>query len=174
MGGELDFERLVEFHHAPLYRFAMSLCHNEDEASELVQETFLTWAIKGHQLNDIAKAKSWLFTTLHRDFLGRRRRQTRFPHHELDDVSVELPEGEPVAVDSLDWAGVLDALKRTDITFQAPVALFYLEDYSYNEIAEILEIPLGTVKSRIARGIMQLQHLMSDPKRQRPDSSQLK
>lgn len=169
MGGELEFERLVELHHAPLYRFAMSLCHNEDEASELVQETFLTWATKGHQLNDSGKAKSWLFTSLHRDFLGRRRRQTRFPHHELDTVAVELPEGEPVAIDSLDWSGVLDALKQVDSTFQAPVALFYLEDYAYNEIAEILEVPLGTVKSRIARGIAQLQQLMSAPKRQRPD-----
>ena len=164
MGGELDFERLVDAHHAPLYRFAMSLCHDEDEASELVQETFLTWATKGHQLNDIAKARSWLFTTLHRDFLGKRRRLTRFPQHELDEVATELPDAPPVPIESLDWSGVLNALQRIDGTFQAPVALFYLEDYSYNEIAGILEIPLGTVKSRIARGIVQLQQLMADPK----------
>lgn len=164
MGGELDFERLVDAHHAPLYRFAMSLCHDEDEASELVQETFLTWATKGHQLNDITKAKSWLFTTLHRDYLGKRRRQTRFPHHELEEVAPELPDGPPVATESLDWAGVLNALQQIEPNFQAPVALFYLEDYSYNEIAGILEVPLGTVKSRIARGIAQLQQLMTDPK----------
>lgn len=167
MGGELDFERLVEAHHAPLYRFAMSLCHDEDEASELVQETFLTWATKGHQLNDISKAKSWLFTTLHRDFLGRRRRHARFPHHELEKAAAELPDGPPIAAESLDWSAVLDALEQVDGTFQAPVALFYLEDYSYNEIAVILEVPLGTVKSRIARGILQLQQLMADPKQAR-------
>lgn len=164
MGGELDFERLVDAHHAPLYRFAMSLCHDEDEASELVQETFLTWATKGHQLSDITKAKSWLFTTLHRDYLGKRRRQARFPHHELEDVAPELPDGPPVAIESLDWAGVLNALQQIEPNFQAPVALFYLEDYSYNEIAGILEVPLGTVKSRIARGIAQLQQIMTDPK----------
>ena len=47
-----------------------------------------------------------------------------------------------------------------DEQFQAAVALFYLEDYSYNEIAGILDIPLGTVKSRIARGLAQLKELV--------------
>lgn len=160
MGGELDFERLVDTHHAPLYRFAMSLTRNEDEAGELVQETFLVWATKGHQLSDAAKVKSWLFTTLHRDFLGRRRRQIRFPHHELDEVQAELPEIEDTTIQSIDWPVVLQCLGQLQDVFQAPVALFYLEDYSYNEIAGILEIPLGTVKSRIARGIAQLQQMV--------------
>ena len=47
-----------------------------------------------------------------------------------------------------------------DEQYQAALALFYLEDYSYNEIATILEIPLGTVKSRIARGLAQLKELV--------------
>jgi RNA polymerase sigma factor (sigma-70 family) len=60
----------------------------------------------------------------------------------------------------LDTTMVVDALARLDEAFRAPVALSYLEDYSYEEIAEILEIPLGTVKSRIARGIAQLQQAL--------------
>jgi RNA polymerase sigma-70 factor (ECF subfamily) len=51
-------------------------------------------------------------------------------------------------------------LAQVDPQFQSAVALFYLEDYSYNEIAAILEIPLGTVKSRIARGLTQLKALV--------------
>ena len=90
---ELDFQSLVDLHYGTLYRFAMSLTRVESDACDLVQQTFLTWATKGHQ-------------------------------------------------------------------FQAAVALFYLEDYSYNEIADILEIPLGTVKSRIARGLAQLKELV--------------
>src|SRR5262245_45660698 len=73
MRGDLDFERLVDSHHAALYRFALSLCRNETEAGDLVQETFYLWAAKGHQLADPSKVKSWLFTTLHREFLGKRR-----------------------------------------------------------------------------------------------------
>ena len=59
MRGELDFERLVEEHHAPLYRFALSLSRDESEAADLVQETFYIWAAKGHQLTDPTRVKSW-------------------------------------------------------------------------------------------------------------------
>jgi RNA polymerase sigma-70 factor (ECF subfamily) len=60
----------------------------------------------------------------------------------------------------LDAQDVLQLLGQVDEQFQAAVALFYLEDYSYNEIAAILDIPLGTVKSRIARGLGQLKELV--------------
>lgn len=161
MRGELDFERLVEEHHAPLYRFAMSLSRDESEAADLVQETFYIWAVKGHQLTDPSRAKSWLFTTLHREFLGKRRRLVRFPHHELSEVETELPDVPPAPPERLDWGVLAECLAKIDPAFHAPVALFYLEDYSYNEIAAILEVPLGTVKSRISRGIGQLQQLFA-------------
>lgn len=162
MRGDLDFEQLVDQHHAPLHRFALSLCRNESEAGDLVQETFYLWAAKGHQLADVAKVKTWLFTTLHREFLGKRRRFTRFPHHDLAEVEAELPEVPPELPAQLDWDVLSGCLARMDVTFQSPVVLFYLEDYSYNEIAEILAVPLGTVKSRIARGIAQLQMMFSE------------
>jgi RNA polymerase sigma-70 factor (ECF subfamily) len=165
MRGELDFERLVEDYHAPLYRFALSLSRNESDAADIVQEVFYLWAAKGHQLADKTKVKTWLFTTLHREFMARRRRLKRFPHHELAEVENELPETPPALPDRLDWEVVSVCLGRVDAVFQAPVALFYLEDYAYNEIAEILEVPLGTVKSRIARGIAQLQRMLEIPPR---------
>lgn len=173
MGSERDFERLVDLHHAALFRFAMSLARDDDAAAELVQETFLIWATKGHQLNDPRKAKTWLFTTLHREFLGRRRHEVRFPHQELEEAGPELPVLDAAVMESLDWPVVLDGLARLDELFQAPVALFYLEDHSYNEIAEILGVPLGTVKSRIARGIAQLQLMLQRAPRARdlPDHS---
>jgi RNA polymerase sigma-70 factor (ECF subfamily) len=158
--GEVDFQSLVDLHYGPLYRFAMSLTRTESDACDLVQQTFLTWATKGHQLQDISKVKSWLFTTLHRAFLESRRRFTRFPHLEITEAEAELPNVEPDQMSHLDAQEVLQLLSRVDEQFQAAVALFYLEDYSYNEIASILEIPLGTVKSRIARGLAQLKELV--------------
>ena len=56
---------------------------------------------------------------------------------------------------------MFDALARLDEIYQAPVALFYLQDCSYNEIAEILEVPLGTVKSRLTRGLGRLHQLLT-------------
>ncbi|MGV3773784.1 MAG: RNA polymerase sigma factor, partial [Verrucomicrobiales bacterium] len=76
------------------------------------------------------------------------------------EAEEELPTVPARMDQSADAQHVLNALTRIDPAFQAPVSLFYLEDYSYPEIAEILGVPLGTVKSRIARGIGQMQKLL--------------
>ncbi|MEY2410404.1 MAG: hypothetical protein QOF48_3074 [Verrucomicrobiota bacterium] len=158
--GEPGFESLVDRYYDPLYRFALSLSHTQADAGDLVQETFLIWAAKGHQLKDKAKVKSWLFTTLHRLFLEKQRRHIRFPHLELAEADAELPALEPEWINRLTAREIVELLARVDAQFQPAVALFYLEDCSYKEIATILAIPLGTVKSRLARGLAQLKELV--------------
>src|SRR5881392_1568700 len=128
MADELDFDSLVNLYYASLYRFALSLTRKESDACDLTQQTFYIWARKGHQLQDASKVKSWLFTTLHREFLETQRRQTRFPHYELDEVNHKLPNIEPDSVNRLDSGAVLSLLAQVDPVFQAAVALFYLED----------------------------------------------
>jgi len=156
-----EFGELAAQHYERLYKFAFSLTRAEADASDLTQQTFYIWATKGHQLRERSKVKTWLFTTLHRIFLEARRRQTRFPHRSLDEVAPEdLPASSPLSDDQMDSAQVLRALALVDEVYQGAVALFYLEDCSYREIAEILEVAEGTVKSRIARGLTQLRHLM--------------
>jgi RNA polymerase sigma-70 factor (ECF subfamily) len=161
MAERLDFENLVANHYQPLYQFAFSLTRDEAEACDLTQQTFCIWAAKGQQLRDSSKVKTWLFTTLHREFLGSRRRQKRFPHIDLEAAEPELPVVSPAAFNRLDLEHLMTALGSMDELYQAPVALFYLQDYSYQEIAQILEIPIGTVKSRLARGLLRLQQLLS-------------
>lgn len=158
--GGLDFETLVRTHHASLFRFAVSLTHQEHDAADLVQETFHRWAVKGHTLHDLTKVKAWLFTTLHRLFLEGARRSTRFPHVEVSSVVDDLPPVDAVTVEAVDAAALPGLMAQLDPGFRSAVALFYLEDYTYPEIAEILGVPLGTVKSRIARGLAQLKHLL--------------
>jgi RNA polymerase sigma-70 factor (ECF subfamily) len=166
MAGDADkvssttFEDLVARYYRPLFQFAFSLTRNEPEARDLTQQTFFVWGTKGHQLRDASKAKTWLFSTLHHEFLKSRRRQTRFPHFELEQVRDELPVVTPEMVDQMDAAAVVEALGRVDDLYRAPLALFYLEEHSYKEIAEILEVPIGTVESRIARGKAQLQKIL--------------
>jgi RNA polymerase sigma-70 factor (ECF subfamily) len=155
-----DFDGLVSRYYVSLYRFALSLTRHESDACDLTQQTFYAWARKGYQLLDRSKVKTWLFTTLHREFLQGRRRASRFTSVELSEVENELPPVTPTLSAGVDCRTMLDALARLDPVFQAPVALFYLEDYTYLEIGRILEVPLGTVKSRISRGLRQLQHLL--------------
>lgn len=161
MNPEEHFEAMVSDHYESLFRFALSLTRTESDALDLTQQTFCVWAEKGHQLRDKTKARTWLFTTLHRAFLNTRRRQTRFPHHSFDEVLTELPALIAEPVDQTDCSAVLPALAKIDEVYQAAVALFYLEDCSYKDIASILDVPVGTVKSRIARGIVQLREIVS-------------
>jgi RNA polymerase sigma-70 factor, ECF subfamily len=173
MADSLDFESLVARYYEPLYQFAFSLTREEADGCDLVQQTFCIWANKGHQLRDASKVKTWLFTTLHREFLATRRKEARFPHVDLEFAAVELPAVSPATVNRLDTAQMLAALSRLDEIYQAPVALFYLQDCSYGEIAAILDIPLGTVKSRLSRGLGRLHQILTGEKMEPPNQTNL-
>lgn len=156
------FTQLVDAHYAPLYRFALSLARNQADAGDLVQQTFYIWATKGHALREAAKAKTWLFTTLYREFLRGRRRDARSTSLEdLPPGGSELAAEEVDRVTRLDAGVVLAALQEVDEVFRAPLTLFYLEELSYAEIAAALEVPIGTVMSRLSRGKAQLRAVLA-------------
>jgi RNA polymerase sigma factor (sigma-70 family) len=159
---ELSTESLVERFYRSLYHFALSLACNEVTAADLTQETFYLWSARGHQLRDASKVKAWLFTTLHREFLRRHRHSVRFPHHETSAVEHELPVIASTVENQLDAVTVMEMLQRVDETYRVPLAMFYLEGFSYNEIAAALEVPAGTVMSRLARGKTQLRALLGE------------
>lgn len=156
------FTQLVDAHYAPLYRFALSLTRNSSDACDLTQQTFFIWATKGEQLRDGSKAKSWLFTTLYREFLRARRRAGHttaledLPPTEADPAA---PEVDVLA--GLDAGLVIGALQELDEVYRVPLTLFYLEDHSYRDIADLLEVPIGTVMSRLSRGKAQLRGVLA-------------
>ena len=162
------FVQLVDAHYTPLYRFALSLARREADACDLVQQTFFIWAKSGHTLREVGKAKTWLFTTLYREFLRGRRREGR--QQSIEDLP---PSAQDVPAESIDQARQLDALdivevlQEVDEVFRAPLTLFYLEDLSYQEIADTLDVPIGTVMSRLSRGKSQLRAAL----RQRDEAS---
>ena len=127
---EADFQQLVDQHYAPLYRFALTLAKSEADAADLTQQTFFLWASKGYQLRDTSKAKGWLFTTLYREFLSRRRHEVRFPKVELDDAREDEMSIVP-NVNALDSETALQALQEVQEPFRAPLTLFYLRQFSY-------------------------------------------
>ena len=101
-------------------------------------------------------------TQLLRRHLGHARRSTRYPERELADAEHQLPSHEPTADRKLDAQRAVELLGQLDETFRAPLTLFYLQQHSYKEIASILDIPIGTVMSRISRGKEQLRRRMLD------------
>ncbi|MBC8040706.1 MAG: RNA polymerase sigma factor [Opitutaceae bacterium] len=156
------FTQLVDSHYAALYRFALSLARSEADACDLVQQTFYVWAKKGHALRDGAKVKTWLFTTLYREFLRVRRRGARV------SALADLPVAESDPADEetdlalkFDTRLVVEALQQVDENHRTALTLFYLEDMAYQEMADMLEVPIGTVMSRLSRGKAQLRVVLA-------------
>jgi RNA polymerase sigma factor (sigma-70 family) len=160
MNSTEQFETIVREHYKPLFKFAMSLTREETDAWDLTQQTFYVWATKGHQLRDRSKVKTWLFTTLHRAFLLAQKRQSRYAQDDSEEVLLQLPALAPELAHQSDYFHVLPALAKVDKVYQAAVALYYLKDYSYQDITAALGLPVGTVKSRISRGLAQLRELL--------------
>lgn len=146
------FEEVVDRYYQALYRFGFSLAKEENRAADLVQQTYVIWAEKGDQLEDQTKAKTWLFTTLYREFLKQARRAKKYPETDWEAVEYELPGREVEVGRRMDGKRAVELLGGLDEIFRAPLTLFYLQEHTYLEIAEILGIPIGTVMSRISRG----------------------
>ncbi len=161
-----EFQELVDAHYQPLYRFAYSLAKEPEKAADLVQQTFCIWAQKGDQLKDRSKAKTWLFTTLYREFLAGARRSNKFPETDIEDVDYKLETEEVDAGRGLDAKRAVAVLNSLDEIFRTPLTLFFLQQHSYKEIAKILDIPMGTVMSRISRGKELLKNKMTEKLKQ--------
>ena len=158
-----------------LERFALSLCHREDLAEELVAATIASACESFGRLRDTTKAKQWLFRILSNKFLSDCRRQSR--HKEialtdsLEDDNNQFSLFAAVSQPFLLWWGnperelishlldedIQNALDSLPGDFRVAVALCDVEGLTYEQIADILQIPLGTVRSRIARGRSLLQ-----------------
>ena len=147
-----SFEQIVDAHYQGLYRFALSMCHRDATAQDLVQQTFLQWARKGHTLRDAAKVKTWLFTTRYREWLSQARREKRHEEIEFEpDLHGSVQEDDSAEAPRVDSATLQRALAELPASYRAPLVLFYLKELSYKEIAETLGVPIGTVMSRLSR-----------------------
>ncbi|MEO7413309.1 MAG: RNA polymerase sigma factor, partial [Opitutaceae bacterium] len=158
---DVDYEQAVVLFHEDLHRFALSLARNPDDARDLTQESYCRFLTKSGQLRDRTKVKSWLFTTLYRVFLGRKRHEKSFPHDELSTVEAELPALTPDLVNKMDGDLVIEAMKEIDEHHRTPLVLFYLQSLSYREIAALLDVPVGTVMSRLSRAKIMLRTLIT-------------
>lgn len=155
----LNFDEIVNAYYQPLYRFAYSLAKNEHEAGDLTQQTFFIYAEKGNSLRDKSKVKPWLFTTLYREFLRRKRKDQRMDSYEPEMLEAVSGSVEPRIRRSLDANLAVEALEEVDEVYRHPLSLFYLKDLSYKEIAEVLDVPIGTIMSRLSRGKAQLREI---------------
>jgi RNA polymerase sigma-70 factor, ECF subfamily len=146
----LDLTALVVAHHAPLYRYAYRLCGCAAEAEDLTQQAFLIAQRKLHQLREPERAGAWLYAVLRNCFLKSLRRQRPASAAALN-LTVEEFAGPTPETDEIDREQLAQALANLPEEFRVVVLMFYFEELSYHEISEQLEIPIGTVMSRLSR-----------------------
>ncbi|MBM3993294.1 MAG: RNA polymerase sigma factor [Planctomycetes bacterium] len=154
-------EAMVEAHYVALYRFAYRLSGSAQLAEDLTQETFCLAQKKLHQLREEERAKSWLFAILRNVYLHQARSSKLEKQVSLDGIP-EIADRSTENGAGPDSAQLQKALNELPEAFRTPLILYYFEDFSYKEIAEQMNVPLGTVMSRLARGKAFLRQRLTD------------
>jgi RNA polymerase sigma-70 factor (ECF subfamily) len=167
MADQANFERDALQYSRQLYSAALRMARNPSDAEDLVQETFLKAFRAYHTFEDGTNLKAWLYRILTNTFINKYRKESRRPNEvdlgDVEDLYLYRRLGSEESADASRTTEdrVLDGLVESDIkaaveelpeNFRIPVLLADLEGFSYKEIAEILDIPIGTVMSRLHRG----------------------
>ncbi len=148
----LDLDAIVNDFYVPVFRYAASLTRESHTAADLTQHAFLTLARNQHALRDHSRAKSWLHTTVYREFLHQRSRQSRWTHDEnLPEPADEQLPVPGTALGTDEKAAILRGLDALEPMYRDTLRLRYLHGLDYRSIARRLNIPMGTVMSRLSR-----------------------
>lgn len=167
-GEEESFNILVKRFKDRLHNFLYRYTHNHQDCEDLVQETFLRVYRSRDSYERIAKFSTWMYTialNLARSLYKKKKKKTLVTIHEdesdPDDREIELEDDNILADDILHEKMCMNELEKAlgelNENFREVVLLRDIQQLSYDEVAEITDLPMGTVKSRINRGRAQLQ-----------------
>jgi RNA polymerase sigma-70 factor, ECF subfamily len=146
----VSLSELACLHYSLVYRYAFRLCGSVEEAEDLTQQAFLTAHRRLHQLREQDSAKAWLCAIARNTFLTRialRRSARSVPLQLIPEPADESPH--ELLIESDELQQILNELPEE---FRTPLILFYFDEFTYREIAEQMNVPIGTVMSRLARG----------------------
>jgi RNA polymerase sigma-70 factor (ECF subfamily) len=150
---------LVERHYELLYRFAYRLSGSAADAEDLTQHAFLTAQTKLEQLREPDKERAWLLTIVRNAYLKNLRDDARLVFSDMENTPEPHINGDTSL--ALDAETVQETLNELPEEFRTPLILFYLQEMSYKQIAEMLDVPIGTVMSRLSRGKAHLRKRLS-------------
>lgn len=160
LGERPAFDELIDRWHPPLWKYARRLSGGDDAAQEIEQDVWLRVLRGIHRLRDAAKFRAWLFGIARRVMMDRLR--LRYAAPAAADVDLDTLAG-----DETPPAGDLEALhqelERLPVVEREVLTLFYLNELSLAEIAEVVGVPAGTVKSRLHRARRMLRAELDGP-----------
>ncbi len=152
-----QFQQLTDPHIQLMYNMALRYCGNSFDAEDILQEAMYIAFKNRHQLKDETKCKAWLLTILRRLYLKEIRQNTNRPITVEDISSLPLMETQIANDHTLTFEKkekaviVRRCLSELPENYQTPTLLYFMDDMSYQEIAETLDMPIGTVMSRLSR-----------------------
>ena len=173
-----EFEKLALPLLDPLYNFARWMSGDPDEARDLVQETFAKALKAVNSFNEGTNFRAWMFRILRNTFLtsrtGLERRNTEQESEQgFEDAVVTQETPELVLIRRADTELVQKGIASLQHGFQEVLVLADLEEMKYQEIAQVLDIPIGTVMSRLARARKQLRQFLIDSMQSKPGDRKL-
>jgi len=155
-----DFGKLLEEQLPGLRRYARALTRNAPIADDLIQECLMRAVAKQHLWQPGTDLRAWLFTILHNQHVNFvRKADNKGVSVEVEQVAPSLPV-EPNALPSLELRDLRAALAKLPIEQREAILLVGLEGMDYEGTAKVLNVPIGTVRSRISRGRAELRKLM--------------
>jgi RNA polymerase sigma-70 factor (ECF subfamily) len=158
----VDLATLIADHHAVVYRYACRLCGCPTEAEDLTQQTFLIAQQKLGQLREGGSARGWLLSIVRSCFLKSIRKARPLTSTAADFDLEHVPDAK-AAVSAIDQEELAQALAELPDEFRLVLLMFYFENLSYQSIAQELDVPIGTVMSRLSRGKSHLRRRLAEP-----------
>lgn len=156
-----ELPALVADHHAAVYRYACRLCGCPTEAEDLTQQAFLIAHQKLAQLREVERARGWLMAIVRSCYLRSCRKNQPLRADDLDLPIDQVADRTP-EIDQIDREALAAALTELPAEFRVVVLMFYFEDLPYQTIATELEIPIGTVMSRLSRAKQHLRRRLGE------------
>lgn len=153
--------KLVHEEYEVVYRFAYRLSGSRADADDLTQQTFLQACRKLDQLRSGERLRSWLLTITRNCFLKLRQRDRRW--ETPGDEQNWIQEDPPAWPEEFDEEQLQQALQEMPEVFRTPVLLYYFDGMSYQEMSRHLDVPIGTIMSRLARGKEALRSRLMSP-----------
>jgi RNA polymerase sigma-70 factor (ECF subfamily) len=157
--GDLDaFEYILSFYEKAIYSYCLRILKNPHNAADVTQETFIKVYTHRKTIDPEKNIKTWIFTIATNtayDFLRSKKRKQEISLDEADETisRIEAYYSEEGVVSDVD-----EALERINPEYKKALLLFYQQGFAYQEIADILEVPINTIKTHISRGKEQLKN----------------
>lgn len=160
-GDENTYRELIEKYRKPLFNLVYSMISNNDDATEIVQDVFVSFYIKRESFEGRSSIYTWLYRVSFNkavDYIRKKERERKYRLKEYRNYEFQESDND----NSINKIILAESLAKLNDDFRIPLIMLSYENYSYSEIAEKLDLPINTVRTRIFRARKKLLSIMKN------------